>query len=49
LDVLNEYKLQIMTPSYVADPAQPKVVLKEHWFDEPARSNGQQERRPSTP
>jgi small-conductance mechanosensitive channel len=45
LDVFNEYNVQIMTPSYMADPAQPKVVPKEHWFDEPAQSNAQQEGR----
>ncbi len=36
LDVFNEYNIQIMTPSYVLDPAQPKVVPKEQWFAEPA-------------
>lgn len=28
LDVFREYGVQIMTPSYVADPAEPKVVRK---------------------
>ena len=45
LDVFNEYNVQIMTPSYIADPAQPKVVAKEHWFDEPAQTEAQQNRR----
>ncbi len=36
LDVFNEYNIQIMTPSYVLDPAQPKVVPREQWFAEPA-------------
>ena len=38
LDVFNEYNVQIMTPSYIADPAQPKVVPKENWFEEPAQA-----------
>src|SRR5215469_1947954 len=37
LDVFNEHSVQIMTPSYVADPAEPKVVPKDQWFAEPAR------------
>ncbi len=36
LDVFNEYNVQIMTPSYVLDPAQPKVVPREQWFAKPA-------------
>src|SRR5262245_38653047 len=35
-DVFNEYGVQIMTPSYEADPSSPKVVPKEHWHDAPA-------------
>ena len=42
LDVFNEYNVQIMTPSYIADPVQPKLVPKEHWFEEPARAAAQQ-------
>jgi small-conductance mechanosensitive channel len=37
LDVFNEYGVQIMTPSYVADPAAPKVVPKDQWFAGPAQ------------
>jgi len=37
LDVFNEHGVQIMTPAYVADPAQPKVVPKEQWYATPAR------------
>jgi small-conductance mechanosensitive channel len=37
LDVFNEYNVQIMTPAYVRDPEQPKVVPKEQWFAEPAQ------------
>jgi small-conductance mechanosensitive channel len=37
LDVFNEYGVQIMTPSYVADPPEAKVVSKENWFLSPAK------------
>jgi len=37
LDVFNEYGVQIMTPSYEADPESPKVVSKEKWFEGPAQ------------
>jgi small-conductance mechanosensitive channel len=43
LDVFNEYNVQIMTPSYIADPAQPKMVPKEHWFEKPAQQNSETE------
>jgi small-conductance mechanosensitive channel len=36
LDVFNEYGVQIMTPAYMADTAQPKLVPKENWFEAPA-------------
>lgn len=36
LDVFNEFGVQIMTPNYESDPAQPKLVTKEHWYDAPA-------------
>jgi small-conductance mechanosensitive channel len=35
LDVFNEYGVQIMTPSYVADPPAAKVVPKDQWFPAP--------------
>lgn len=38
LDVFNEYGVQIMTPAYVADPAEPKVVPQEQWFAKPAEA-----------
>lgn len=38
LDVFNEYNVQIMTPSYIADPAQPKVVPRGLWFAQPAEA-----------
>jgi len=37
LDVFNEYGVQIMTPSYVADPPEAKVVSRESWFLPPAK------------
>ena len=37
LDVFNEYGVAIMTPAYVADPEQPKLVPKDQWYAEPAR------------
>jgi small-conductance mechanosensitive channel len=36
LDVFNEYGVQIMTPAYEGDPAEPKVVPKEQWWTAPA-------------
>jgi small-conductance mechanosensitive channel len=36
LDVFNEYGVQIMTPAYRGDPAEPKVVPREQWFTAPA-------------
>ncbi len=35
-DVFNEYGVQIMTPAYEADTAEPKVVPKAKWYAEPA-------------
>ena len=35
-DVFNEYGVQIMTPSYMADPETPKIVPREQWFAPPA-------------
>jgi hypothetical protein len=40
LDVFNEYGVQIMTPNYESDPAEPKLVPKEQWWAEPARPPG---------
>jgi small-conductance mechanosensitive channel len=36
LDVFNEYGVQIMTPAYEVDPAEPKVVPPAHWYAAPA-------------
>jgi small-conductance mechanosensitive channel len=36
-DVFNENGVQIMSPNYEADPAQPKVVASADWYRTPAR------------
>lgn len=38
MDVFNEYGVQIMTPAYVADPAEAKVVPQDQWYTAPAVS-----------
>jgi small-conductance mechanosensitive channel len=35
-DVFNEHGVQIMTPNYVADTPQPKIVPPEEWYAAPA-------------
>jgi small-conductance mechanosensitive channel len=35
-DVFNEHGVQIMSPHYLGDPAQQKVVPKERWYATPA-------------
>ena len=35
-DVFNEHGVQIMSPNYVADPAEAKVVPRAKWFEPPA-------------
>lgn len=38
-DVFNEYGVQIMSPHYMADPSESKVVRPENWFPAPARKS----------
>ena len=38
LDVFNEYGVQIMSPNYKADRAEPAIVPKERWYAPPAKS-----------
>lgn len=38
LDVFNEYGVQIMSPNYVADRAEPAIVAKEHWYAPPSKT-----------
>jgi small-conductance mechanosensitive channel len=35
-DVFNEYGVQIMSPNYVADPPEPKLVPQQQWYPAPA-------------
>ena len=35
-DVFNEYGVAIMTPHYVSDTDEPKMVPKEKWYAPPA-------------
>ena len=37
LDVFNEHGVQIMSPHYLGDPADTKVVPKARWYEAPAR------------
>ena len=39
-DVFNEHGVQIMSPHYLGDPAQAKVVPKGRWFEPPAKQEG---------
>ncbi len=36
-DAFNEHGVQIMSPHYIADPSDPKIVPKGKWFVPPAR------------
>ena len=36
IDAFNEHGVQIMSPHYFGDPAQPKVVAREQWYAPPA-------------
>ena len=40
LDVFNEHGVQIMTPAYEGDPAEPKIVPREQWYAAPAAPGG---------
>ena len=40
LDLFNEYGVAIMTPSYIADPPDAKVVPKNEWYQAPAKPEG---------
>jgi len=39
-DVFNENGVQIMSPAYKEDPAEPKIVPKERWYTPPATEPG---------
>ncbi len=36
-DVFNEHGVQIMSPHYLGDPAEAKLVPRERWYEAPAR------------
>ena len=36
LDVFNEHGVAIMTPAYISDPPEPKIVPKDQWYAAPA-------------
>lgn len=38
-DVFNEYGVQIMSPHYMADPADAKVVPLQRWYEPPAEAD----------
>jgi small-conductance mechanosensitive channel len=38
-DVFNEHGVQIMSPHYMGDPQEPKVVKPEDWFPAPVQKN----------
>lgn len=38
-DVFNEHGVQIMSPHYMADPAEAKVVPPQRWYEAPADKN----------
>lgn len=40
-DVFNEYNVAIMTPHYVGDTDEPKLVPKEKWFASPAQHSSE--------
>jgi len=40
-DAFNEYGVQIMSPNYVRDPDQPKLVPKDQWYALPAKREDQ--------
>ncbi len=37
LDLFNEHGVQIMTPAYEGDTAEPKIVPRERWHEAPSR------------
>ncbi len=39
LDVFNEHNVQIMTPNYVQDTEQPKIVQQDQWYAPPAQKS----------
>lgn len=44
-DIFNEHGVQIMSPQYIADPAQPKIVPPDQWYAAPAVGSDEQSSR----
>ena len=42
-DVFNEFGVQIMSPHYIADPADAKLVTRDNWYAAPARTADEKE------
>jgi small-conductance mechanosensitive channel len=40
-DAFNEHGVQIMSPHYLGDPAQAKIIPREQWYRPPAKQEGQ--------
>jgi len=49
LDVFNEHGVQIMSPHYLGDPAQAKIVPPAEWYAAPARPPEQKSPGPTEP
>jgi small-conductance mechanosensitive channel len=47
-DAFNEYGVQIMSPSYEADPDAPKVVPRSRWYSAPAAQAAETSPQPGT-
>jgi small-conductance mechanosensitive channel len=47
-DAFNEYGVQIMSPSYRADPDAPKIVPKDQWYAAPAKAPDVEEKKSVT-
>jgi small-conductance mechanosensitive channel len=39
-DAFNEHGVQIMSPHYLGDPAQAKIVPRDKWYPPPAKQEG---------
>jgi small-conductance mechanosensitive channel len=41
-DLFNEHGVQIMSPHYLGDPGDPKVVPRARWYAAPAKREGEE-------
>jgi small-conductance mechanosensitive channel len=44
-DCFNEYGVQIMSPHYLGDPAEAKVVPKDDWYKSPASQTAEGDKK----